>query len=123
LTVSDLFGAGHRPSLFIGAPRLKSALLDADRQLGALPDRCLHRWPQPVLGMLLEHVEKVVVTHVEHLGRDGHANGIAIALVEVDHHLPSHRSLPSLASHSAPSRLPGREHPWRLQSAQMTGSL
>ena len=34
--------------------------------------------------LVLEHVEEVVVAHLEHLGRGGHAQGVALAEVVVD---------------------------------------
>src|SRR5262249_19215765 len=64
-----------------------SALLDADRLLGALPDGLVALLAQVVGRVLLEHVEEVVVTDLEHFGDDAHADGIALAEVEVDHDL------------------------------------
>src|SRR6476646_8831678 len=42
---------------------------------------------------LLEHVEEVVVAHFEDLGRGRHAEGVALALVEIDH--DPHHCLPA----------------------------
>ena len=39
-------------------------------------------------------VEEVVVTHLEHFGRDPHAQRIALALVEVDYDPEAHHVLP-----------------------------
>ena len=44
--------------------------------------------------LLLEHVEEVVVAHLEHLGRDAHAQRVALTLVEVDDDLEAHDALP-----------------------------
>ena len=49
-----------------------------------------------LLGRLfLEHVQEVVVAHLEHLGRDAHAQRVALTLVEVDDDLEAHGALPS----------------------------
>src|SRR5215213_8028568 len=81
-------------ALVSAAPRLQemswSALVDADRLLRALPHGLVALLPQLVGRVLLEHVEEVVVANFEHFGDDAHADGIALAEVEVDHDLPGH---------------------------------
>src|SRR3954468_22708369 len=68
----------------------RSALVDADRLLGALPHGLVALLTEIVGRVLLEHVQEVVVTDLEHFGDDAHADGIALAEVEVDHDLPGH---------------------------------
>ena len=43
--------------------------------------------------LLLQHVQEVVVPHLEHLGRGRHAQRIALALVEVDNDPEAHVAL------------------------------
>jgi hypothetical protein len=69
-------------------------LLDTDRLFRALPDCLLYLGPQLLWRVLVEHIQVVVVTHLEHLGRGLHAQGVALTQVEVDHH--SHRYLREL---------------------------
>src|SRR5690606_3149187 len=57
---------------------------DGDGLLGAAASRLLHLVPQLLAGLLLQDVEEVVVPHLEHLGGGGHAQGIALAEVEID---------------------------------------
>ena len=44
----------------------------------------LHLGAQLLGRVLVEHVQEVVVAHLEHLGRGRHAQGVALTLVEVD---------------------------------------
>src|SRR4029079_11882280 len=81
-------GAGRAPRR--GPSTYCSALVDGDGLLRALPDGLIALLPQLVRRVLLEHVEEVVVTDLEHFGDDAHAGGIALAEVEVDHDLPGH---------------------------------
>ena len=53
-----------------------------------------HLRAQRVGRLLLEHVQEVVVAHLEHLGRDAHAQRVALTLVEVDDDLEAHGALP-----------------------------
>src|SRR5439155_22193495 len=79
-------GRAHRRGIVAGG----SALVDADGLLGALADGLIALLAQLVRRVLLEHVQEVVVTDLEHFGDDAHADGIALAEVEIDHDLPGH---------------------------------
>src|SRR5262245_3025175 len=68
----------------------ESALGDADRLLRALPDGLLALLSQLVRRVVLQDVEKVVVADLEDFRDDAHADGVALAEVEVDHDLPGH---------------------------------
>src|SRR5262245_32866241 len=85
------------------ADRPRSALTcsrvgDGDCLLGADARRFLTLLAQRVRRFLLQDVEEVVVTHLEHLGRDAHAQGVAFALVEVDDDPETHFVLPVRAA-------------------------
>src|SRR6056297_733048 len=72
-----------------------AGLLDGDRLLRAPLHRLLDLGPQLLARRLVEDVEEVVVTHLEHLGRHRHAHRVGLAPVEVDHHPERHVGLPS----------------------------
>ena len=52
--------------------------------VGQIAHGLLDQRPRRLGRLLLEDVEEVVVAHLEDLGRDAHAHGVALALVEVD---------------------------------------
>src|SRR5438067_9435898 len=60
--------------------------LDGDGLGGADAGGRFDLGPQFLARLLLKDVEVAVVADLEHLGRLGHAQGVALALVEVDHH-------------------------------------
>src|SRR5713226_4656400 len=70
----------------------RSVLGDGDRLLGALTHGLLDLGSQVVGRLLLEDVEEVVVAHLEDLGGDPHADGVALADVEIDYDLPGHHA-------------------------------
>src|SRR3954469_11698110 len=57
---------------------------DRDGLLRAAPHRLLDLAAQLLGRLFLQHVEEVVVPHLEHLGRSLHAQGVALAQIEVD---------------------------------------
>src|SRR4051812_25650538 len=75
ITVDDLSGRAGR-----------SLLDDRDRLLGATLDRLLDLGAQLLGRGLVQHVEEVVVAHLEHLWCDPHADRVALTQVVVDHH-------------------------------------
>src|SRR5271165_2430595 len=102
---------------------------DAEGRLRAGPNRLLDLLAQLLGGLLLEHVEEVVVTHLEDLGRRRHAQRIGLAQVPIHDH--SHAAQcnepePRVARRRAPDakRRPG--HPGRrldgAGSAQPSGA-
>src|SRR5689334_16753095 len=69
----------------------RGSFLDRDRLLGAPTHRLLHLGPQLLARLLLEHVEEVVVPNLEDLRGGRHAQGVALAQIEIDDH--SHKGL------------------------------
>jgi hypothetical protein len=67
-----------------------ATLLDGDGLLRALPHGLLALLAEIVGRILLQDVEEVVVTDLEDFRDDTHADGVALAEVEVDHDLPGH---------------------------------
>src|SRR4051794_29798792 len=63
-----------------GSPRGRSAF-DGDGLLGAASRRLDDLRAERLVGLLLEDVEEVVIAHLEHLGRDAHADRVALAQV------------------------------------------
>jgi hypothetical protein len=63
---------------------------DRDRLLGADARRLVTLRSQVVRRFLLEDVEEVVVAHFEDLGRDAHAQCVALAAIEVDDDSEAH---------------------------------
>ncbi len=58
--------------------------------LGAPLDTFLDSSPVVVAGLLIEHIEEVVVSYLEKVGRNLHADGVAFAEIEIDHDLHLH---------------------------------
>src|SRR5262245_27580388 len=58
---------------------------DRDGLLRAHPRRLVTLGAQRVVGFLLQHVQEVVLAHFEDLGRNAHAQRVALAAVEIDH--------------------------------------
>ena len=95
--------AGHRAA--------SGSVDDGDGLLGTDPDGFLALGAKFVGRLILQHVQEVVLAHLEHFGRGCHAQGIALALVEVDDNPEAHVYLPmrltgGTVAHD-PHRLPG----------------
>ena len=75
------------------AARLAQASTIVDGLLRADAGRFVALLAQFLGGRLVEDVQEVVVAHLEHLGRDAHAQRVALALVEVDDNAESHHDL------------------------------
>src|SRR5690606_38793359 len=73
----------------------RSLVDDRDRRLRAAAHGLFDLGSQIVGRRLVEDVEEVVVAHLEHLGRDLHAPGVALAQIEVDHHAVTHLASPA----------------------------
>src|SRR5262245_26018812 len=63
---------------------LVGAVVDRDRLLRAPAHGLLDLGPQLLGRVFVEDVEEVVVSHLEHFRRGSHAEGVALAEVEVD---------------------------------------
>src|SRR5258708_842904 len=63
-----------------------SVLRDADRLLRAQANGLFGLRAQGFGRLFLEHVQEIIRAHFEDLGRDAHADGVALTAVEVDVH-------------------------------------
>jgi hypothetical protein len=69
---------------------MRSEVFDRDGLFGADAGGFVALVAQLVGGLLLQHIEEVVVANLEHLGCDTHAQRVALALVEIDDDLEPH---------------------------------
>ena len=84
---TDLPGHDHRA--VVGASRGLGSVLDGDGVLGTGPDGSLNLLAQLLGRVLVQHVEEIVVPYLEDLGGQAHAEGVALAQIEINH--DSHR--------------------------------
>jgi hypothetical protein len=100
--------AGQRGAYDDDLVERRASALQGDGLCGTVEDRVFQGGPQVLRRILVEDIEVIVVTYLEHLGHDTHAYGVALTPVEVDDHLhgnlPSVSETPTLAAVSATHR-------------------
>jgi hypothetical protein len=86
-------GRGRRRRTAVGAGstrRSKNSVLDLDRLLWTHSDRCFHLGPKFLAGVLVQHIQEVVIAYLEHFGSRVHAQRIALTEVEIDDNAHQH---------------------------------